>query len=103
MAAPPVVLFASLSFISARPDLAADGRRSMSRLDGMPWMSATVFRGRSRFGFLAVTFGLGAAFLGAAFRGTTFFGLPAVALAEVGAAFLATARLTGFAAFLAFL
>jgi hypothetical protein len=68
-------------------------------------MSATVFRGRSRLGFLPDS-DLAAGFAAA------FFGLPAEALAEVRATFataaflaavffFATARLAGFAAFLA--
>ena len=68
-------------------------------------MSATVFRGRSRLGFLPDS-DLASGFAAA------FFGLPAEALAEVRATFataaflaavffFATARLAGFAAFLA--
>src|SRR5262245_31431439 len=96
-----LVIFDNRSFMSARPDLAAEAPRLASRLDGMPWMSATVFRGRSRLGFLPVAdfvAALGAAFFRAAFFGAAFFfGLPAEALAEVGAAFfLATARFKDF-------
>src|SRR5215203_981591 len=50
IAGPPLLLFESLSRISARPDFADEAVRSRSRLDGIPCTSATVFRGRSRFG-----------------------------------------------------
>src|SRR5688500_4036948 len=105
-----LVFWRSCSFISARPVEAAVAAPATPRLDGMPCTSATVLRGRSRFGFLpdiaALTpaamadptaaptaeasmlfffFGL-AAGREAIFRfGADPLRLPALALAEVGA------------------
>src|SRR5436190_10231610 len=98
-AGPPPVFLDSRSFMSARPDFAAEGPRFASRLDGMPWMSATVLRGRSRFGLLAD----GAAFAGEAFIfGAAFLAdevRRAEALAEADARFLAAFLATFRAAF----
>src|SRR5688572_73450 len=47
-----LVFFLRRSFISARPVRAAEAPPAAPRLDGMPCTSATVLRGRSRFGFL---------------------------------------------------
>src|SRR5688500_2534608 len=47
-----LVFWRSRSFISARPVEAAVAAPATPRLDGMPCTSATVLRGRSRFGFL---------------------------------------------------
>jgi hypothetical protein len=46
-----LVFFDRRWFNSARPVLAADALRPISRLDGRPCTSATVLRGRSKFGF----------------------------------------------------
>src|SRR5688572_8350554 len=102
-AGPAPVLFDSRSFSSARPDLADEAVRFMSRLDGMPWMSATVLRGRSRFGFFpaarffAAAAGRALGLAEAERFGPFFFGAAFI----FGAGFLAEALLAGRAGFFA--
>src|SRR5204862_1770142 len=105
MAGPVPVFLDIRSFISARPDFAADAPRLASRLDGMPCTSATVFLGRSRFGFFLpsaastpATMAAPASFLTADIRRP--WGL-AVVLAEDGFALAAERGLALGASFLA--
>ena len=83
----------SFCSISARPVRTAEAWRSMSRLEGTPWISATVRRGRSRLGLLA---GLAAAPRRRDLHRTGAAGALAAAFFAIGAGRAAAFFATGF-------